>query len=114
MPVSNGTKKPVPATRTTRTARPAAAPVEEHASSPQQPKQGFGLAQVAVIGLFLTAAVVLRLVAKMEINEIAILLGWAGGIGVVVILASNAGGGGGGPRRLLRRMLNAAAGNPTV
>ncbi|MFC8765806.1 hypothetical protein ACFUAG_34505 [Streptomyces sp. NPDC057193] len=107
MPVSNGTKKTVPPART------AVKPGNEQTSHPQAPKQGFGLAQAAVIGLFLAAAVVLRLVAKMEVNEIGILLCWAGGIGVLVVLASNAGGGGGGPRRLLRRVLSAAAGNPT-
>lgn len=111
MPVSNGTKKTVPAARTTRTAAPAA---DEQTPNPPDSKQGFGLAQAAVIGLFLTAAVLLRLVAKMEVNEIGILLCWAGGIGVVVILASNAGGSGGRPRRFLRRILSAAAGNPTT
>ncbi|MGW3377401.1 hypothetical protein [Streptomyces hydrogenans] len=112
MAVSNGTKKTASAPRTARTARAAAPAVDKPTSGPAKP--GFGLAQAAVIGFFLAAAVILRLVAKMEVNDIGILLCWAGGIAVVVILASNAGGGGGGPRRLLRRVLNAAAGNPTV
>ncbi|MFC8511105.1 hypothetical protein ACFU3J_16190 [Streptomyces sp. NPDC057411] len=103
MPVTNGTKKTVPAAR---------AAANEQTPSAPEPKQGFGLAQALVIGFFLAAAVILRLVAKMDVNEIGILLCWAGGIGVLVIAACNVGGGGG-PRRLLRRILSAAAGNPT-
>lgn len=101
MPVPNSTKKTA--------AKPAAAVPETKAPGP---KPGFGIVQAVVIGLFLTAAVVLRLAARMEINDIVVLLGWVGGISVVVILATNAaGGGGGGPRRLLRRVLSAAAGH---
>ncbi|MFC8270811.1 hypothetical protein ACFUIZ_34620 [Streptomyces cinereoruber] len=89
--------------------------VSDGTNNSPAPHQGFGLAQAAVIGLFLAAAVLLRLAARMEVSEIAILLCSAGGIGVVVILASNAkgGGGGGGFRRLLRRVLKAAANDPT-
>ncbi|MFF5924203.1 hypothetical protein ACFY8C_38645 [Streptomyces flavochromogenes] len=105
MPVPNSTKKSAAAKPVTS----AAAPVTPETKAPES-KPGFGIVQAVVIGLFLTAAVVLRLAAKMEINEIVVLLSWVGGISVVVILATNTGGGGG-PRRLLRRVLAAAAGH---
>ncbi|MEV7003873.1 hypothetical protein AB0N62_40365 [Streptomyces sp. NPDC093982] len=68
---------------------------------------GFGLPQALVILGFLTAAVVLRLVAHASVQDTVLLLGIAGSVSVIVLLAA---GYRHGPsrRRLLRRLLNAA------
>ncbi|MFC8494153.1 hypothetical protein ACFUJU_25860 [Streptomyces sp. NPDC057235] len=104
MPTSHPPKK------TTASAKPAA----RATAGPDEPetKQGFGITQAVIIGLFLTAAVVLRLAAGMEVNDIVVLLSWVAGIAVVVILTTATTANGSGPRRLLRRILSAAAGHP--
>ncbi|MFE7439357.1 hypothetical protein ACFU7X_02655, partial [Streptomyces chartreusis] len=68
---------------------------------------GFGLPQALVILGFLTAAVVLRLLAHASVQDTVLVLGIAGSAGVIVLLAA---GYRAGPsrRRLLRRLLNAA------
>ncbi|MER5347839.1 hypothetical protein ABT030_47835 [Streptomyces mirabilis] len=85
----------------------AAPPSPGSASSGAASPAGFGLPQALVILGFLTASVVLRLVARASVQDTMILLGAAGSISVVVLLATSFRHG---PsrRRLLRRLLNAA------
>ncbi|MDQ0904372.1 hypothetical protein QFZ22_000357 [Streptomyces canus] len=85
----------------------AAPPSPDSASSEAAGSAGFGLPQALVILGFLTAAVVLRLVAHASVQDTMILLGAASSVSVVVLLATSYRHG---PsrRRLLRRLLNAA------
>ncbi|MEU5075994.1 hypothetical protein AB0G76_31205 [Streptomyces asoensis] len=67
----------------------------------------FGMPQALVILGFLTAAVVLHLVAHTDVQDTVTLLSAAGGVSVAALLAAgfrNSSGRGG----LLRRLLNAA------
>ncbi|MGD9486035.1 hypothetical protein WDH52_22780 [Streptomyces sp. TRM70308] len=61
--------------------------------------------QALVILGFLAATVVLRLITDMAVQDIVILLGTSGGIGVAVLVAASVRRGGG---RLLQRLLKAA------
>lgn len=73
------------------------------AESPVAPR--FGMPQALVLLGFLTATVILRLVADMMLQDIVLLLTAAGGIGVAVLVAASVRNSGG---RLLRRLLKAA------
>ncbi|OEJ49663.1 hypothetical protein [Streptomyces agglomeratus] len=65
----------------------------------------FGIAQAFVIVTFVAAAVILSLVAHMEVQDVALLLAAAGGVGVAVLVAANVKNRSRG--LLLRRVLNA-------
>jgi hypothetical protein len=67
--------------------------------------------QAFVLVAFLTAAVVLSLVAHMAARDVVILLGAVGSVGVAVVLATTTKGGGRGGGRLLKRLLSAAMNN---
>ncbi|WP_432128059.1 hypothetical protein [Streptomyces sp. bgisy082] len=111
MAVTNGTKKKVSSTSTTTVGRSAA---ESATSDPLPSRFGIAHAHALVLVAFLAAAVILRLAAKMDVNDIGILLCWAGAIGVIVVLATNTGSRGpGAPRRLLGRVLAAVFSGPT-
>ncbi|MGW7521130.1 hypothetical protein ACWGJ2_36670 [Streptomyces sp. NPDC054796] len=57
---------------------------------------------------FLTAAVVLSMVAHMAIADVVLLLLAAGGVGAAVVAATTLQRGGHGAGRLLKRLLKAA------
>ncbi|WP_328623644.1 MULTISPECIES: hypothetical protein [unclassified Streptomyces] len=72
----------------------------------------FGMAHAFVINAFLGAAVLLSVVAHMPVQDILVLLGGAGAVGVAVLVASTVKGGKSGQAGLLRRLLTAAFGSP--
>ncbi|MFG2548274.1 hypothetical protein ACGFOM_38270 [Streptomyces sp. NPDC048594] len=67
--------------------------------------QGFGMPQALVILGFLTAAVVLRLVAQTSVQDTVVLLTVAGGVSIPVMLA--AGSHSRSRRQTVRRLLDA-------
>lgn len=66
--------------------------------------------QGLVIVAYVAATVILSLFAHMPVRDVVLLLGAAGGVGVV-LTANAKGGKGGGGGRLLRRLLNASLNN---
>ncbi|MFJ6558166.1 hypothetical protein ACIQNT_39005 [Streptomyces luteogriseus] len=76
------------------------------ASSPStSASPSLSMPQALVILGFLTAALVMRLVARASLQDTVVLLSTAGAVSVIVVLAA---GPHRGPLRLLRRLLNAA------
>ncbi|MBZ4016271.1 hypothetical protein [Streptomyces purpurogeneiscleroticus] len=86
--------------------------IDEASASANSSAVRFGMPQALVLVAFLAAAVVLHLVARMAVRDVALLLTVAGGVGVAVLLAAHVRGGKkGGGGRMLRRLLAAVLSN---